>query len=102
MVYHPQTNGLTERKNQWVEQFLHLISTNQNDWSTMLPLATLIHNNVQNATTYLVPNQLLNRLEPTITPDLIMETDNPIVKLRINQLRQQRNQAAKVLNKAAN
>ncbi len=68
----------------------------------MLPLATLIHNNVQNATTYLVPNQLLNRLEPTITPDLIMETDNPIVKLRINQLRQQRNQAAKVLNKAAN
>ena len=22
-VYHPQTNGLLERKNQWVEQFLH-------------------------------------------------------------------------------
>ncbi len=26
--YHLQTNGLTEQKNQWVEQFLHLISTN--------------------------------------------------------------------------
>jgi len=28
MAYHPQTNGLTERKNQWVEQYLRLITTN--------------------------------------------------------------------------
>ncbi len=67
-AYHPQTDGLTERKNQWVEQFLHLVSTNQNDWSTMLPLATLVHNNMKNSTTGLTPNQSLNGLEPTVTP----------------------------------
>ncbi len=44
-AYHPQTNGLTKWKNQWVKQFLCLISTNQDDWSTMLPLTTLVHNN---------------------------------------------------------
>jgi len=35
----------------------------------MLPLATLVHNNTQNVNTNLVPNQLLNGLEPTITPN---------------------------------
>jgi len=44
-AFHPQTDGLSERKNQWVEQFLRLLSANQHDWATMLPLATLIHNN---------------------------------------------------------
>src|SRR5487761_1770368 len=27
-AYHPQTDGLSERKNQWVEQYLRLIATN--------------------------------------------------------------------------
>jgi hypothetical protein len=40
-----------EQKNQWLEQFLHLIAINQNDWSTILPLATLTYNNTQNMTT---------------------------------------------------
>ena len=44
-AFHPQTDGLSEWKNQWVEQFLRLLSTNQHDWAMMLPLATLIHNN---------------------------------------------------------
>src|SRR6266851_7960259 len=102
MAYHPQTDGLTEQKTQWVEQFLCLISTNQDNWSTMLPLATLVHNNAQNVTTNLIPNQLLNSLEPMITPDQSMGTDNLTVELRVNQLRQQRVQVTKALNIAAN
>ncbi len=39
-AYHPQMDGLSEQKNQWVEQFLQLLSTNQSDWSTMLPLTS--------------------------------------------------------------
>src|SRR6266853_1002491 len=101
MVYHPQTNSLTEQKNQWVEQFLHLISTNQDNWFTMLPLATLVHNNTQNATTNLIPNQLLNGLEPVITPDQSAGSNNPTAELRVDQLRQRRIQATKVLNTAA-
>ena len=85
-----------------MEQFLHLILTNQDDWATMLPLAMLVHNNTQNATTHLVPNQLLNGLEPVITPNSVTETDNPMVELRVDQLKQWRVQATKVLNMAAN
>ncbi len=49
MAYHLQTDGLTERKNQWVEQYLCLIMTNQEDWATALPIVTLIYNNARNA-----------------------------------------------------
>jgi len=80
MAYHPQTDGLSERKNQWVEQFLQLLSTNQSDWSTMLPLATLVYNNARNSTTSLTLNQLLNGLEPTITPDQTTNSNNPTVE----------------------
>jgi len=102
MVYHPQTNGLTERKNQWVEQFLRLISTNQNDWSTMLPLTTLVHNNARNSTTGLAPNQLLNGLEPTVTPNQATNSNNLTAELRVDQLRQRRKQAITALNQVAN
>jgi len=102
IAYYPQTNGLTEWKNQWVKQFLYLISTNQNDWSMMLPLTTLVHNNAQNTTTNLIPNQLLNGLEPAITPNQSASVNNPTAELRVNQLRQQRIQATKALNMAAN
>ena len=26
-AFHPQTDGLSERKNQWVEQYLHLVTS---------------------------------------------------------------------------
>jgi hypothetical protein len=33
-AYHPQTDGLSERKNQWVEQYLRFVtSAAQDDWS---------------------------------------------------------------------
>jgi transposase InsO family protein len=32
-AFHPQTDGLSEQTNQWVEQYLCLITTNQNEWS---------------------------------------------------------------------
>ena len=102
MAYHPQTDRLMEQKNQWVEQFLRLISTNQNDWSTMLPLATLVHNNAKNSTTSLALNQLLNGLEPTATPDQTTNSNNPTVELQVDQLRQWRKQAITALNNAAN
>ncbi len=79
-AFHPQTDGLTERKNQWVEQFLRLLSTNQHDWAAMLPLATLIHNNARNSTTGLAPNLLLHGLEPAATPDQVSNSDNPAAR----------------------
>ena len=41
-AFHPQTDRLTEHKNQWVEQYLHLYtSARQDDWDMWLPIATL-------------------------------------------------------------
>jgi len=54
----------------------------------MLPLATLVHNNMRNSATGHAPNQLIYGLEPTVTPDVTTQTNNPTVELRIKQLKQ--------------
>jgi hypothetical protein len=59
IAFHPQTDGLLKRKNQWIEQYLRLITANQDEWSRWLPIATLVHNNSVNSTTGLAPSQLL-------------------------------------------
>jgi hypothetical protein len=56
-AFHPQTDGISERKNQWVEQYLRLVtSTSPKDWTHWLAIATAVHNNQKNETTGLSPN----------------------------------------------
>ena len=88
ITYHPQTDGLSEQKNQWLEQFLWLVGVNQADWPTMLTLTTLMHNNTQNSTTGYTPNRLITSLEPVATPDHGEGLGNPLAEERVNQLRQ--------------
>ena len=58
-VFHPQTDGLSKRKNQWIEQYLRLVtSASPDDWTHWLALATAVHNNRKNSTTSLSPNQI--------------------------------------------
>ncbi len=102
MAYHPQTDGLSERKNQWVEQFLWLVASNQEEWSTVLPLATLVYNNSQNATIRTSPNQLLIGLEPPATPNQAEGASNPLVEQRVRQLREWQILATQALNRVAN
>jgi hypothetical protein len=66
MAFHPQTDGLSERTNQWVKQYLCLIATNQTKWSRWLPIATAVHNNCRNSTTGFSPNELLIGWEPPL------------------------------------
>src|SRR5216683_474169 len=68
----------------------------------MLPLATLVHNNARNLTTGLTPNLLLNGLEPAVTPSQTSHSNNPVARLRVDQLRQRRKQATAALNNVAN
>ena len=59
-AFHPQTDGISERKNQWVELFLrHLTSDQQDDWSDWLTVATATHNHFKNATTGVTPIEAL-------------------------------------------
>ena len=44
-AYHLQTDGQSERTNQWVEQFLRIYTNGaQTDWSDWLPIAQYTHN----------------------------------------------------------
>ena len=65
MAFHPQTDGLTERKNQWVEGYLrHLTAAQQNDWADWLAIATAVHNHYSNATTKIAPMEALLGYHP--------------------------------------
>jgi hypothetical protein len=87
-AYHPQTDGLTERTNEKVEQFLRLVSANQEDWSSALPIVTLIHNNSKNATIKMSPNLLLIEREPPATPSQAVGSTNPTAEQWVCQLRE--------------
>ena len=50
--YHPKADGQTERLNQTLEQYLRVYCNYQQDnWSSLLPLAEFAYNNATNATT---------------------------------------------------
>jgi len=72
-----------------VEQYLHLIVANQEDWATVLPIATLVHNNMKNGTMGFSPNELLIGREPSAMPLQGEGTQNPLTERRVKQLRQQ-------------
>ena len=68
-AFHPQTDGLSERKNQWIEQFLRLTTNAQQEkWKQWLPIATAVHNNYTNATTRVIPARALLGYLPTLDP----------------------------------
>jgi transposase InsO family protein len=59
-AFHPQTDGLAERTNQWIEQYLCLVMGLQpNDWSRWLTIATAVHNDRTNSTLNMSPNEAL-------------------------------------------
>ena len=77
LAFHLQTDRLSERKNQWVEQYLQLVTAMQpEDWEQWLPLASAVHNNWKNATTGLSPNQILLGYETELTPVATPITNN--------------------------
>ena len=66
-AFHPQTDGLTERKNQWVEGYLrHLTAAQQDNWADWLAIATVVHNHHPNATTKVPPIEALMGYQPRL------------------------------------
>ncbi len=102
-AFHPQTDGLSERKNQWIEQYLRLVTSNDpKGWTHWLALATTVHNNRINTTTGLSPNQILFGYNPTLNSDKVLQTHNALVESRIQTMTKNRADAIRVLNKVAN
>ena len=102
-AYHPQTDGLLERKNQWVEQYLRFVtSASQDDWSDWLAIATAVHNNYPNATTRIAPIEALLGYSPQITMELpYPPTTVQLVDDRTRKATEKRKQAKEALNEAA-
>ncbi len=101
-AFHPQTDGLSERKNQWVEQYLQLVTSNDpKGWTHWLALATIVHNNRINTTTGLSPNQILFGYNPTLNSDKVLQTHNALVESQIKMMTENHTNAIWVLNKVA-
>jgi hypothetical protein len=101
-VFHPQIDGLSERKNQWIEQYLcTVMSASPEDWTQWLPLASAVHNNRRNAMTGLSPNQILLGYEPSLTPGPSEPSNNMMAEERIRKLMENRDQATRAINEAA-
>jgi RNase H-like domain found in reverse transcriptase/Integrase zinc binding domain/Chromo (CHRromatin Organisation MOdifier) domain len=100
-AFHPQTDGLSERANQWVEQYLHLITANQSKWSKWLPMATAIHNNSKNSTTGFAPNELLIGWEPPLSMGQHSESKNQTAEEYLSNMWRNRLMAIHTLNKVA-
>jgi hypothetical protein len=100
-AFHPQTDGLSERANQWIEQYLRLITANQNEWSKWLPMATAVHNNSKNSTTSFAPNELLIGWEPPLSAEQCSESKNQTAEEYLSNMRRNRLMAIHALNKVA-
>ena len=101
-AFHPQTDGLSEWKNQWVEQYLQMYTAvQQDDWDEWLPIASFIHNQWLNATTKLSPHKILLEYALAIAEAIIPETNNVVAEDRQKTLKEHRTAAVQALNKTA-
>ena len=98
-AFHPQTDGISERANQWLEQYLRLTIAHQEDWAVWLPMATAVHNNAQNGTTRQVPNSVLMGFTPTLTPSSNQKFGVPAADDRITRMIQAQKLAIEAINR---
>jgi hypothetical protein len=99
LAFHPQTDGISERKNQWVEQYLRLVmSASPKDWTHWLAIAMAVHNNRKNETTRLSPNQILLGYELMLQPEEDNPSNNEAAETRIQNMKEKRVQAIDAIN----
>ena len=102
-AFHLQTYGISEQNNQWVEQYLHLVTLAQpKDWTNWLSLVLAVHNNRKNVTMGLSPNQVLLGYETTLVPTEMPPSNNDLVEDWIKLLMERRRvQAIDTINQSA-
>jgi hypothetical protein len=101
-AFHPQTDGLSERTNQWIEQYLRLTTNNaQTDWSDWLGIATTVHNNHRNATINIAPSEALLGYTPRLHPTDPPPSLNQHVEDRKQIALERRAQAIEAINRTA-
>ncbi|KAJ1306587.1 hypothetical protein OPQ81_007587 [Rhizoctonia solani] len=67
-AYHPQSDGQTEIKNQWLKEYLcPYINHRQSDWVEWLPLAEFAHHNSRSGATGKSPFEIIYGYSPIIS-----------------------------------
>ena len=98
-AFHLQTDRLTEWKNQWVEQYLHLYtSARQDDWDAWLPIMTFVHNWWLNVTTKHSLHEVLLGYHPSAAEEPMPITNNEAIESRHQIIKQHWEAALQALN----
>ena len=101
-MFHPQTDGLSKQKNQWIEQYLcTIVASHPEDWSYWIAVASAVHNNWINSTIGLSPNEILLGYSPRLVPSEVIITDNKAAEKQVKQMMQARDQATRIINQKA-
>ena len=68
-AFHPHTDSASEQANQWLEQYLHIwTADDQTTWAQYLSLAEFVYNSWPHDWTTLMPHKLLFGVKPLIPP----------------------------------
>jgi hypothetical protein len=87
-VFHPQTDGSTERTNQEIEAYLSIFCTlNPEKWKQYLPLAEFTHNSRTHADRKQSPFELLYGYVPPSIPTAIPESEFPATEERLHHMK---------------
>jgi hypothetical protein len=99
-VFHPRTDGQSERTNQGLEQYLQFyIDAKQSNWAQLLSMAEFAHNSWHNESTGQLPFDLLMGYHPRAEWTTV-NSPIPQVMLRLDQIREARGQAQAAMIKA--
>jgi hypothetical protein len=99
-VFHPRTDGQSERTNQGLEQYLRFyVNAKQSNWVQLLSIAEFAHNSWRNESTGQLPFDLLMGYHPRAEWTTV-RSPIPQVTLRLDQIREARGQAQAAMIKA--
>ncbi|ESK83105.1 hypothetical protein Moror_6065 [Moniliophthora roreri MCA 2997] len=101
-VYHPQTDGETERVNQKVEIYLQFFcAKEQTKWKDLLHFTEFAHNSRTHSTTRQSPFYLTMGYYPRPLPTIFDKSTVPLVEQRLTKLKKLREETSALLDIAA-
>jgi hypothetical protein len=96
-VFHPRTDGQTERMNAWIEQYLRPWTSSQPvSWSKLLPVAEFAHNSWKHDVARKTPHKLLIGIKPQVVLQHL-DSPTPAAAERLHLLDEVRQTAQKAL-----
>jgi len=100
-VYHPQTDGQTERTNQELEQYLRMyVNHRQNNWSEWLATAEFAFNNKVHTVTKMSPFKVNYGREPRMGFDIRKKGKNKKAEEFAREMKERHKKARAALVKA--